>query len=137
VTDALEHKGLGALAASDKPAGKIADWPFETRLAVAEKSGLIRGGCAGCLQSLERIEISTMPTAIATRRRRFPRAMRDGPVRCLCRDEEIWIRPVEKSFCTPRQGRGIVNSSTRPPDRSVAHRPRKPSPSRGYRRWHR
>src|SRR6267142_7102829 len=46
VTDALEHKGLGALAASDKPAGKIADWPFETRLAVAEKAGLIRGGCA-------------------------------------------------------------------------------------------
>jgi hypothetical protein len=46
VTDALEHKGLGALAASDKPAGKIADWPFETRLAVAEMAGLIRSGCA-------------------------------------------------------------------------------------------
>ena len=25
---------------------EIADWPFETRLAVAEKVGLIRGGCA-------------------------------------------------------------------------------------------
>jgi hypothetical protein len=46
VTDALEYNGLGALAASDKPAGKIAEWPFETRLAVAEKAGLIRGGCA-------------------------------------------------------------------------------------------
>jgi hypothetical protein len=43
ITDALEHKGLSALAAS-APAGKISDWPFETRLAVAEKAGLIRGG---------------------------------------------------------------------------------------------
>jgi hypothetical protein len=46
VTDALEHKGLSALAASGTPAGKIADWSFDTRLAVAEKAGLIRGGCA-------------------------------------------------------------------------------------------
>jgi hypothetical protein len=46
VTDALEHKGLSALAISDAPAGKIADWPFETRLTLAEKLGLIRGGCA-------------------------------------------------------------------------------------------
>ena len=46
VTDALEHKGLSALATSDAPAGKIADWPFETRLALAEKLGLIRSGCA-------------------------------------------------------------------------------------------
>jgi hypothetical protein len=46
VTDALEHKGLSALAASGAPEGKIADWPFETRLAVAERAGLIRGGCA-------------------------------------------------------------------------------------------
>jgi hypothetical protein len=46
VTDALEHKGLGALAASDTPAGEIADWSFETRLAVAERAGLIRSGCA-------------------------------------------------------------------------------------------
>ena len=43
VTDALEHKGLKA---EDTPAGKIADWSFETRLAVAERAGLIRGGCA-------------------------------------------------------------------------------------------
>jgi hypothetical protein len=46
VTDALEHKGPGALAASGAPPGKIADWSFGTRLAVAEKTGLIRGGCA-------------------------------------------------------------------------------------------
>ena len=46
VTDALEHKGLSALAASDAPAGRIADWSFETRLAVAERTGLIRSGYA-------------------------------------------------------------------------------------------
>jgi hypothetical protein len=46
VTDALEHRGLSALAASGAPAGKIADWSFETRLIAAEKTGLIRGGCA-------------------------------------------------------------------------------------------
>lgn len=46
VTDALEHKGVSARGDSGAPAGKIVDWPFETRLAVAEKIGLIRGGCA-------------------------------------------------------------------------------------------
>jgi hypothetical protein len=47
MTDALEHKGLDALAsASEVPAGKIADWSFDNRLAVAEKARLIRGGCA-------------------------------------------------------------------------------------------
>ena len=46
VTDGLEHKGLSALAAAGAPAGKIADWSFATRLAVAEKVRLIRGGCA-------------------------------------------------------------------------------------------
>jgi hypothetical protein len=46
VTDALEHKGLGALVASGAPAGKIADWPFEMRLAVAQRTGLICGGAA-------------------------------------------------------------------------------------------
>src|SRR5208337_2282457 len=44
VTDALEHKGLSALAASGAlagkiAAGKIADWSFDTRLAVAERAG--------------------------------------------------------------------------------------------------
>ncbi len=50
VTDALEHKGLSALAASgalgELDKRTMADWSFETRLAVAEKAGLIRGGCA-------------------------------------------------------------------------------------------
>jgi hypothetical protein len=46
VTDALEHKGLSELAAFSAPGGKIAEWSFEERLAVAEKAGLIRGGCA-------------------------------------------------------------------------------------------
>ncbi len=46
ITDALEHKGLTALMAAGAPTEKIADWPFETRLAVAESAGLIRGGCA-------------------------------------------------------------------------------------------
>jgi hypothetical protein len=46
VTDALEHKGLSALAASGTPKGKIADWSFDTRLAAAERAGLIRNGCA-------------------------------------------------------------------------------------------
>jgi hypothetical protein len=46
VTDALEHKGLSALAALGAPAGDITDWSFGTRLEVAEKTGLIRSGCA-------------------------------------------------------------------------------------------
>ena len=46
VTDALEYKGLTALATAGAPAGNIADWSFNTRLAVAEKAGLIRNGCA-------------------------------------------------------------------------------------------
>jgi hypothetical protein len=46
VTDALEHKGLSVLIASGAPAEKIADWSFETRLTMAERAGLIRGGCA-------------------------------------------------------------------------------------------
>jgi hypothetical protein len=46
VTDALELKGRSALTASGAPGGKISDWSFETRLAVAEKAGLIRSGCA-------------------------------------------------------------------------------------------
>jgi len=49
VTDALEYRletmGPSAQDALGVP-GKIADWPFETRLAVAESLGLIRSGCA-------------------------------------------------------------------------------------------
>jgi hypothetical protein len=46
VTDALEYKTLSALSASGAPAGNVADWNFETRLTVAERAGLIRGGWA-------------------------------------------------------------------------------------------
>jgi hypothetical protein len=45
VTDALEHKGLSMLGGSGAPRGKLADWSFDTRLAIAEDSGLIRSGC--------------------------------------------------------------------------------------------
>ncbi len=46
VTDALQHKGLGALQIEDVPAGEIHEWPFESRLVVAERTGLIGRGCA-------------------------------------------------------------------------------------------
>jgi hypothetical protein len=46
VTDALEHQGLSARTAAGVPEGEIADWSFETRLAVAERQGLIHSGCA-------------------------------------------------------------------------------------------
>ena len=46
VTDALEHNGLQALAADERPAGRIAEWSFEARLAAAEGAGLIRSGHA-------------------------------------------------------------------------------------------
>jgi hypothetical protein len=46
VTDALEHNGVDAMACADELNGKISDWTFKERLIVAEKAGLIRGGCA-------------------------------------------------------------------------------------------
>jgi hypothetical protein len=46
VTDALEHHGVDAMACADELKGKISDWTFNERLMVAEKAGLIRGGCA-------------------------------------------------------------------------------------------
>jgi hypothetical protein len=46
VTDALEHVGLTSLVQSGAPMEKISDWSFETRLTIAERAGLIRGGCA-------------------------------------------------------------------------------------------
>ncbi len=46
VTDALEQQGLEALAAVGAPSGNISDWSFNDRLAVAERAGVIRGGCA-------------------------------------------------------------------------------------------
>jgi len=46
VTDALENGNLSELPADYSSLGKITDWPFETRLAVAESAGLISGGWA-------------------------------------------------------------------------------------------
>jgi hypothetical protein len=46
VTDALENRTVAAHPADDNPLGKIGDWPFETRLAMAESEGLISGGWA-------------------------------------------------------------------------------------------
>lgn len=46
ITDALEKKGLAALMASGAPTGNISEWSFDTRIAVAERAGLIRNGCA-------------------------------------------------------------------------------------------
>jgi hypothetical protein len=47
LTDALEHTGTASLPMNaGVPVGKIADWSFDERIAIAEKSGLIRGGCA-------------------------------------------------------------------------------------------
>jgi hypothetical protein len=47
VTDALEFNGLDGLkAAVEVPAGNISEWLFDDRLAVLEKAGIIRGGCA-------------------------------------------------------------------------------------------
>ncbi len=44
VTDALEHSSPRAPASAGVPAGKITDWPFQTRLEVAAKLGLIHSG---------------------------------------------------------------------------------------------
>ncbi len=46
ITDALEHRGPAALAEHGATEGHIAGWPFPTRIAVAEKAGLISAGCA-------------------------------------------------------------------------------------------
>ena len=43
LTDALDHARPQADDASDT---RLADWSFETRIAAAERAGLIRGGCA-------------------------------------------------------------------------------------------
>jgi hypothetical protein len=43
LTDALDH---ARPQAHDAPEPRMADWSFETRIATAERAGLIRGGCA-------------------------------------------------------------------------------------------
>jgi hypothetical protein len=67
VTDALEHKGQTSLSASGAPIGKIADWPFETRLAVADRAGLISSGWA------------RLPAVARTYRDRSNASESDGP----------------------------------------------------------
>ncbi len=43
ITDALEHLETGGL---DGGLAELANWTFETRIAAAERAGLIHGGCA-------------------------------------------------------------------------------------------
>jgi len=72
VTDALEHKGVSALRSLDAPAGTISDWTFETRLTIAEKAGLIRGGCARlpAVARTYRDPIGTVPASVTEREAR-------------------------------------------------------------------
>lgn len=46
ITDALERRGIEALAGHQPPPGTIVDWPFSERIAIAERAGLISRGCA-------------------------------------------------------------------------------------------
>ena len=46
ITDALERSDPGKLFACGVAGGDVASWPFENRIAVAEKAGLISAGCA-------------------------------------------------------------------------------------------
>jgi hypothetical protein len=48
LTDALDQRsaGSGQQARLDDRGGGLAAWSFETRIAAAERAGLIRGGCA-------------------------------------------------------------------------------------------
>jgi hypothetical protein len=64
VTDALEYKGLADWAAYGAPSGAIADWSFQTRLAVAEKAGLIRGGWARLTEAARKYRDQAADTLI-------------------------------------------------------------------------
>ena len=46
ITDALEQGDRVRLFDCGAPSGDVAAWPFENRIAVAEKAGLISAGCA-------------------------------------------------------------------------------------------
>jgi hypothetical protein len=46
ITDALERHGIDRLTANGPPPGPIVSWPFAVRLALAERAGIIAGGCA-------------------------------------------------------------------------------------------
>jgi hypothetical protein len=66
VTDALEHSGVNASSGVDIPRGKVSEWPFESRLAVGEKLGLIRGGCARLPQVARTYRDQDEPTSPVT-----------------------------------------------------------------------
>ncbi len=46
VTEALEHADRTSLSDGAQPAGHVASWTLEARIAVAEKIGFISAGCA-------------------------------------------------------------------------------------------
>jgi hypothetical protein len=46
VTDALERCGPGRLSPYAPPAEPLVNWPFPTRIAMAERAGIISRGCA-------------------------------------------------------------------------------------------
>ena len=98
---ALEHKGLTALAAPDTPAGKIADWSFETRLAVAERTGLIRSGCAllpavaRTYRDLTNADGESGPKSTVSERDAR------GCAGASCRDEGSECRSLETGFTRP------------------------------------
>ncbi len=46
VTDALTYQDSSVLASCGAPQSPVSTWPFDQRLTVAERAGLIRGGCA-------------------------------------------------------------------------------------------
>jgi hypothetical protein len=46
ITHALERRGIEALASHEPPPGTIVDFPFSSRIAVAERAGLISRACA-------------------------------------------------------------------------------------------
>lgn len=46
ITHALESRGLAHLSPHDHAPGPIANWPFATRIATAQRARLISGGCA-------------------------------------------------------------------------------------------
>jgi hypothetical protein len=46
ITDALERRGSDTLSAHDPPREPIVEWPFGTRIAIAERAGIISRGCA-------------------------------------------------------------------------------------------
>ncbi len=84
VTDALEHKGLSALAGSDAPAEERLPIGRSRRGSPSPRErDSFAAGAPGCQPSRGRIEITPMPAARAARRRRFPSAMRDRPDRCF------------------------------------------------------